>query len=309
VAEGDRLPGVYVGPSPSDVIVAAVREGGANVVSEIGNAEGVVWLSKDVGSLLLALHRGVRWVQLPDAGVDAWVDAGVLDGPWTVACARGCYGPQVAEHALALLLASTRRLAEAAKAAKWPVDRSWGFTLCGSTVAVVGAGDVGGALIKMLVPLGAHVLAVTRRGHPVPGAKFTLPSSQMREALRSAQVVVVAAPATKDTHYLISGPEFAAMPRGGVLVNVARGSLVDPMALVAALESGQLSAAALDVTEPEPLPEGHPLWLHPSVLITPHVANPPAAKERSLALRVRENTRRFVQHEELLAIVDPVLGY
>jgi phosphoglycerate dehydrogenase-like enzyme len=103
-------PYIYVGPEPSPLIEAAVREGGGVPVATAEVAQGVVWLSKGVADLTALLHPGIRWVQLPDAGVDRWLDAGLADGPWTVTSARGTFGLQVAEHALALLLAGARRL-------------------------------------------------------------------------------------------------------------------------------------------------------------------------------------------------------
>jgi phosphoglycerate dehydrogenase-like enzyme len=99
------------------------------------------------------------------------------------------------------------------------------------------------------------------------------------------------------------------MPEHGWLVNVARGSLIDTDALVAALHAGEIGGAALDVTDPEPLPDGHPLWTAPNALVTPHVANPPGALMRHLAERVRENVRRFAAGEPLLAPIDPDAGY
>jgi D-3-phosphoglycerate dehydrogenase len=99
------------------------------------------------------------------------------------------------------------------------------------------------------------------------------------------------------------------MPSHAWIVNVARGSLIDTEALVAALQAGQIGGAALDVTDPEPLPDGHPLWTAPNTIITPHVANPQGAMMRHLAERVRENVRRFAAGEDLLAPIDPEAGY
>lgn len=306
---GGRLP-VFVGPDLPQAVVAAVDEGGACVVTDPQAAQAVVWTGKDVQGLMTLLHPGVRWVQLPDAGVEPWLAAGILDTPRRlVTSARGCYGPQVAEHALALLLAGTRRLAVAARTNGWPEERTWGTTLRGRNVVVVGAGDVGGHLIQMLAPLGACTVSVTRRGLPVRDAVVNLSVHRLDEALQDAAALVVAAPATPETLQLIGAQQIDRMAPGAVLVNVARGNLVDSWALLAALDSGQLSAAALDVTDPEPLPIEHRLWTHPGALITPHVANPPEAKERALAGHVRENIHRFVHHQELLSVVDADRGY
>jgi D-3-phosphoglycerate dehydrogenase len=108
---------------------------------------------------------------------------------------------------------------------------------------------------------------------------------------------------------LVGAAELRAMPEHAWIVNVARGSLIDTDALVEALHAGAIGGAALDVTDPEPLPDGHPLWSAPNALITPHVANPPSAMMRHLAERVRENVRRFAAGDELLAPIDPDAGY
>ncbi len=204
-------------------------------------------------------------MQLPSAGVESWLGRVDRERVWT--SAAGAYGLPVAEHALALMLAGARRLADCARAETWtePPARP----LDGSTVAIVGAGGIGRALIGLLEPLDVEVLAVTRRGRD-----GTLPASRLPEVLPVAHHVVIAAPATADTRHIIGAAELEAMRDDAWLVNVARGALVDTDALVAALAAGSIAGAALDVTDPEPLPDGHPLWSEPRALITPHIANP-----------------------------------
>ena len=174
---------------------------------------------------------------------------------------------------------------------------------------IVGAGGIGRALIGLLEPFGAEVIAVTRRGHDVPGAARTLAADRVGEAWGEAHHVVIAAPATDGTRHLVGARELAAMREDAWLINVARGSLVDTDALVEALRAGSIAGAALDVTDPEPLPDGHPLWELPNVLITPHVATPPEAERRHFAERVRENVRRLAAGEELEGLIDPDGGY
>jgi len=296
-----------VGPSAPAVVVEAVRRAGGEVVAA-GEAEAVVWLggADGLGDLL---HDGVRWVQLPSAGVEGWLESGVVDDRRVWTSATGAYAQDVAEHALALLLAGRRRLAECARARRWEQDDLAGRPLPGATVAVVGAGGIGRGLLAMLAPLGVRTIAVTRSGREVPGADESLPAERLDAVWPRADVVVVAAPATTATRHLVGAAELAALPAGAVLVNVARGSLVDTDALVRALGEGRLGAAALDVTDPEPLPEGHPLWDEPRALVTPHVANPPAAMLPALALRVEENVARFARSEDLVAPVEVERGY
>jgi D-3-phosphoglycerate dehydrogenase len=292
-------PVVHVGPEPDRAIEEAITVAGGRI-GPLDEADALVWLNAGSNTFPGDLPAAVRWVQLPSAGVESWL--GRIDGERVWTSAAGAYGLPVAEHALALMLAGTRRLADCARAQTWtdPPARP----LDGSTVAIVGAGGIGRALIALLEPLDVEVLAVTRRGRD-----GTLPADRLPEVLPAAHHVVIAAPATPDTRDVIGAAELEAMRDDAWLVNVARGSLVDTDALVAALAAGTIGGAALDVTDPEPLPDGHPLWSEPRALITPHIANPDATLRHYLARHVEENVRRFAAGEELLAVIDPDAGY
>lgn len=302
-------PTVHVGPEPSPILVDAVRRGGGVVTQTAGDADAVVWLGTPAQLAPLLTPR-VRWVQLPFAGVERWLASGLLGpGPervWT--SATGVYAELVAEHALALTLAGIRRLPESARATSWDHALEGG-TLFGATVAIVGAGEIGRALIALLAPFRARILAVTRRGLPVPGADETLPAERVAEVWPRADVVVLAAPATAATRRLLDARALRALPAHALVVNVARGSLVDLDALTHALAAGELGGAALDVTDPEPLPDKHPLWREPRALITPHVANPPALSDVPLAARIADNVARFRDGRELIGVVDAARGY
>jgi phosphoglycerate dehydrogenase-like enzyme len=163
--------------------------------------------------------------------------------------------------------------------------------------------------MDMLAPLGATVLAVTRSGRQVPGAHVSVDPSGMADALRRADYVVLAAPTTARTRAMIGATELELMKPTGWLVNVGRGALVDTDALVAALRAGGIGGAALDVTDPEPLPDGHPLWTEPRVLITPHSANSESLLLPELAKRVRENTEHFLAGRPLVGVIDTAIGY
>ncbi len=239
-------------------------------------------------------------MQLPSAGVERWLDRIDGDRQWT--SAAPAFGRSVAEHALALMLAGVRRLHEFARARTW--TRPEIGQLARSTVAIVGTGAIGRALIGLLEPFEVEVLALTRRGRD-----GTLPVERLGEVLPRAHFVVIAAPATPATRHLIGAEELAAMREDAWLVNVSRGALVDTDALVAALEAGSIAGAALDVTDPEPLPDDHPLWSQPRALITAHVANPDATLRRDLAELVGEQVRRLAAGEPLLSPIDPGAGY
>lgn len=250
-------------------------------------------------------------MQLPFAGVEPWLaHNGVPEGV-TVTSAVGSYADTVAEHALGMMLAGARGLHRHARASGWTrLQRT--RTLFGATVGIVGAGGIGRSLIRSLAPFGVRVLAVNRSGRPVEGADRTWPASDgagLRELLGESDFVVVAAPATADTERLVDAGALAAMKDDAWLLNVARGSLVDTDALVTALAEERIGGAALDVTDPEPLPEGHPLWSEPRALITSHSANPKHMLIPALARRVRENVRRWLAGEPLVGVVDAEAGY
>jgi phosphoglycerate dehydrogenase-like enzyme len=213
----------------------------------------------------------------------------------------------VAEHTLGALLSAARQFHQLAQANTW--TRPSPTTLRGAKVAIVGAGGIGAALISMLEPLGPEVLAVTRTGRDVPGARLSVGPDQLEQVLRAADYVVLAAPTTAATRSLIGRPELAMMKPTAWLVNVGRGALVDTEALVDALRDEQIGGAALDVTQPEPLPEGHPLWSEPRAFITPHSANSESLLLPELARRVHDNTERFLSGEPLLGVIDPSTGY
>lgn len=249
-------PRVHVGPGELPEVEAAVVAGGCTVERDVLQADAVVWWGKDAAELGDALHDGVRWLQLPDAGIGKWMTAGVLVPGRTVTSARGIYGPQVAEHALALLLACTRRLGPALRTTTWSPGTTRGTTLAGSSVVVVGTGDIGRSLLRLLRPLGCRTTAVSLRGTPVAEADRTLPADRLDEVLPEADVVVLAAPATDRTKGLLDARRLSLLPSTAYVVNVARGDLVVTEDLVAALDAGRLAGAALDVTDPEPLPDG-----------------------------------------------------
>jgi phosphoglycerate dehydrogenase-like enzyme len=154
-----------------------------------------------------------------------------------------------------------------------------------------------------------RVLAVTRRGNPVAGAERTVAADGIDAILPEADYVVLAAPATGASRRLMDADRIGLMGADAWLVNVGRGTLVDTDALVAALDAEQLGGAALDVTDPEPLPDGHPLWGHPRALITPHVATTSGAERMHYVERVRENVERFASGDALLGLVDRDAGY
>jgi phosphoglycerate dehydrogenase-like enzyme len=255
-------------------------------------------------------HPAVRLVQLPSAGVDAYVEtmqATARDG-LVFTSAKGAYSAPVAEHALALTLATLRSLQIRARASSWEREQR-GISLNGSSVTIVGAGGIGTELLRLLQPFDVEVTMVRRTDEAVPGAHRTITVDRLAEVLPTSDVVVVAAALTGGTRSLLGADEFAAMKETAVLVNIARGPLVDTDALVTALAEGHIGAAGLDVVDPEPLPDGHPLWAEPRALITPHQANTNAMTEPLFQARVEANVRALAEGGEPEGVVDVEQGY
>jgi phosphoglycerate dehydrogenase-like enzyme len=311
--ERDSGPAIYVGPDENqfgpgsaDAVREAVERGGGRIPPTPEDAEAMVWLGS-ASDLAGLLHENVHWVQLHSAGVESWVDSGSIDERRVFTSAAGAYAGTVAEHALALMLAGARTLHESARATEW--GNRWGRLFAGSTVVILGVGGIERALIRLLEPFDTRVLAVTRSGREVPGATESYAAEGIDELWLASDFFVLAAPATTTNNKLIGARQLAAMQCHAWVVNVARGSLIDTDALVEALGAGSIGGTALDVTDPEPLPDGHPLWTEPRVLITPHAANPPDALIRRLAERVEENVARYASGKDLAGVIDVEAGY
>ena len=302
-------PRIALSPGANDVAAAAVRAGGAQVVGLDEQPDALVWTTPgDYTDLQSALDRAptARWVQLPFAGIETVVGELDRDRVWT--CAKGVYSEPVAEHALALALAGLRDLKQRALARSW--GRQSGATLYDAEVTVLGGGGITGALLELLAPFRARVTVVRRCADVAfPGAARTVGLDDLAEALPGARVVVLALALTPDTEHVIGARELTLMDRSAWLVNVARGRHVDTAALVDALRTEQIGGAALDVTDPEPLPDDSPLWALPNCLLTPHTANPWQTAQPRLAQRITDNVQRFAAGTPLLGLVDLDAGY
>lgn len=307
--ERARIP-VAVAPRAAAWAVDAIRRGGGEPVRLDQGPFGLVWT--DAGAVedlrdVLRDHPEISWVQLPMAGVEQINEAGVLDHRRQWTSAKGAYAEPVAEHALALLLAGLRHFPERARAHSW--GRPAGLSLFDQPLTIVGGGGIAIALMRLLEPFRARVTIVRQRAEPVAGAVRTIRSARLHEALAGARAVVLTLALTPQSQGLIGRKELEAMDQRAWLVNVARGPLVHTDALVEALRSRQIGGAALDVTDPEPLPAGHPLWNLPNCLVTPHTADTEQMTQPLLADRIVENVRRLATGRELAGRVDPDLGY
>lgn len=275
-------------------------------------ADGIVWTDPEAPDHLaeLLMESPARWVQLPFAGIDSFAERGLLDTERIWTSAKGIYGPAVAEHALGLMLAAARGLPFYVRTDHWtPRDESPARRILGQRVLLVGTGGIARSLARLLEPLEPEILAVNRSGHPMVGAAATSSMEALPSLVGQVDWVVLALPHTPETHHLFDAALLKAMSPRAWLVNVARGPIVDTAALIDALERNQIAGAALDVTDPEPLPDGHPLWGMPNVIITPHVANTWDMALPELAARVERNVLALVNGQPLEGVVDVTLGY
>lgn len=273
-------------------------------------AEALVWLdpfgTEELDALLAGARR-LRWVQLPWAGVEDFAARRMFDDERVWTCGKGVYAEPVAEHALTLGLAGLRDIPGRVRATSW--GEASGRTLYQGRVTILGGGGIARSLLALLAPFRVHTTVVRRRAEGVPGASLVVDSDGLHDALPGADLVVVALALTPTTYGIVGTPELRLMEEHAWLVNVARGGHVRTDDLVTALRERSIGGAGLDVTDPEPLPDGHPLWEMANCIVTPHAADPPEMIVPVLAARVTENVRRFGAGEELVGVVDPELGY
>ncbi|SRR5258706_1342236 len=266
----------------------------------------------------LAAAKQLVWVQAMSAGVDRYVELkGIADNDKLVLTnLKGVHGPAIADHVFGMLLELTRDLrfyaAEQAQA-RWTREGSGGrpSALMDRTLLVVGLGGIGSEVAQRAHGFGMKVIA-TRRNAATPAPEWIAhvgPPEELLTLLPQADVVVICVPLTQSTEHLFEAKALAALKPGAVLVNVARGKVVDTPALVAALQSKHLGGACLDVTDPEPLPKDNPLWAMKNVVITPHVASDAELTEERAWALLKENLKHFAAGEPLLNVVDKKAGY
>jgi phosphoglycerate dehydrogenase-like enzyme len=263
--------------------------------------------SAEVARLLRDTAPKLAWIQLLSAGYDAVARHGMPPGV-LLTNAGDAYAPSVATHALALLLGVERQFpAFVAAQARGHWARELGARNripFGGTVAVIGFGAIGSEIGRLLRHFGARIIAVTRHGGSYPDADETASVEQLHAILPRADAVVLALAASPQSRHLIGSRELTLMKRDAVLVNIARGYVVDCLALAEALREGVIAGAGLDVTDPEPLPADHPLWHAPNTLITPHMAGAsgPVIGAR-LAKLVGENIERRLAGRPLAHVI------
>ena len=291
------------------VLVDAVEAGGGLVVGP-SEADALVWAEPARADLMPAMlddNPNIRWVQLPYAGIEPFLDMLRARAHLEWTCGKGVYAAPVAEHILMLALAGMRGLATYARSSTWAAPE--GRNLFGANVTILGGGGITEELLPLLAPFRCNVTIIRNRVSAMQGATTVVGPDRLHDILPTTDLLVLALALTSDTTEIIAKPELDLLADHAWIINLARGRHIATDDLVDALRAGQIGGAALDVTDPEPLPDGHPLWDLANCLITPHVGNTPAMGLPLLADRVEENVRRRVAGEPLVGPVDTDLGY
>lgn len=284
----------------ADVTEAQIRE--ANII--IGN----------VKPETLKDSENLRWIQLNNAGTEGFCDPGVLPKQAVLTNATGAYGMAISEHLIAMLFALQKRLdiyQDRQREHHWEKQTHMMVTE-GSRVLVVGLGDIGSTFARKMKALGAHVTGIRKSQKPKPeyvDAQYTMEA--LPQLLPEADIVALSLPGYSDTRGVIGEAELNVMKKNAILLNVGRGTAIDSLALARALAERKIYGAGLDVTDPEPLPEDHPLWNAPHCIITPHVSGGyalPETLEKILDLSIK-NLERYEKGEQLHNIIDFSTGY
>jgi phosphoglycerate dehydrogenase-like enzyme len=300
---------VAIEPKSDLAYEQAVVSAGGEVAALSDQVSALIWTDYSAPEKLaevLEQNPQIEWVQLPFAGVDAFAD--VLSAPVKFTSAKGSYKEPVAEHALALSLALGRKIPVRVKATSWGKREAVSFY--DSNVLIVGAGGITQELIGMLKPFRASISVCRNQADlPVPGSSDVFGVEQLAKKISEADLVVIACALTDKTRGLFDLELMSKMKPTAFLVNVARGPIIKTADLVTALDQGLIAGAAVDVTDPEPLPDGHPFFGRDDLIVTPHTADTKEIVMRHFALRVQQNVKAFLGQGPWIGEVDPERGY
>ncbi len=319
--EAPRLEKIVAAAEPMRVVNCTTEP---QAVREIADAD--AFFGKITPTVLAAAGR-LRWVQSPTASLEHYIFPALLEHPLQLTNMRGLFHDNIADHVFGCMLCFARNLHRYIRQqtlALWKpfggvkegqefrsgpavitgVDRAH-TTLAGATLGVVGLGSIGNEIARRGVCFGMRVLAVdSEPREPPPQVEGPWGTERLDDLLAESDYVVIAAPHTPETEKLFRAPKFARMKSSAILINIGRGVIVDLGDLTAALESGEIGGAALDVYEVEPLPAEHPLWRFENVILTPHIAgHSPAIAARHLDVLL-SNVRSFKRSMPLRNVVD-----
>jgi phosphoglycerate dehydrogenase-like enzyme len=281
-----------------------------NLMQEIVDADAILG---QITPELLKAGKKLKWVHIYSAGVEHARFPELLSSNITLTNGKIIQGPEIADHALALLLSLTRGINRAAadrSKEEWAPSQWKAVELRGKTAVIIGVGGIGSQIATRAHAFGMTVIGVDPKDISFhPAISQVVPPDRLDTVLPRADVLFISAPHTPQSEKMMGPKQFELLKRGAYFVAVSRGKLYDTPSLVKALDSKRIEGAGLDVTDPEPLPKGHPLWKFDNVLITPHIAtisDMVGARYREL---VMDNVVRFSKGEPLRNVVDKVKGY
>ena len=264
-----------------------------------------------IGEDAMQAATALRWAHQPHAGVEGFMYPAFKDSDVMLTNCRGLYGRQIAEHAFALLLSLTRQIPaqlEFMKTKHW--ERLPCIELAGMTMGILGLGGIGKAIATRARAFEFEVIAADVEPIDKPDTVSELFGLDgLMAFLAKSHILVVCCPSTPETHKLLSHAQFNQMPDAGYVVNISRGKVIDEEALLAALQSGKLAGAGLDVTYTEPCPPENPLWEQPNVILTSHSAGASQHIRRRAMQLFIDNLHRYVAGEPLVNLVDKQKGY
>jgi phosphoglycerate dehydrogenase-like enzyme len=292
-------PNVLIVAPPQNQINAEIADADALIATQLNRAE-------------LQAAKQLKWVHIMNSGVEGIAPI-FKNTDITLTNLKVVLGPEVADHAMALLLSLTRGLYQTIPTkGKWEMPRNLNqlTDLHGKTAVIVGVGGVGTQIAERANGFGMTIIGVDPKdATPSPVIKQMVKPNQLDTVLPLADVVFITVPETEATKGMIGATQFREMKRGAYFIAVSRGTVYSTDGLVEVLSNHHLAGAGLDVTDPEPLPSNHPLWKFENVVITPHIAGASDVSLARVVEMLKENIRRFAAGEPLLNVVDKEKGY
>jgi phosphoglycerate dehydrogenase-like enzyme len=293
--------------APGATVVAAED---ATLAGQVADADAILGT---IDPELFRAAKKLRWVQVYSAGVEHDLFPEFADSGVELTNCKILQGPNIADHAMSLLLALTRDLyitiPDRVKE-EWDRREYSPIELRGKTAVIVGVGGIGMQIAQRAHAFDMKVIGVEPKDIPLNYfVSRTVPPDRLEAVLPEADVVFMAAPLTSQSQGMMGPRQFGLMKKGSYFIAVSRGRTYDSDALLEALKTGRLAGAGLDVTNPEPLPKGHPLWKLENVIITPHIAGQSDGVEARRMALIVENVSRFMRGEPLLNVVDKKKGY
>jgi D-2-hydroxyacid dehydrogenase (NADP+) len=286
-----------------------------NVMQEIADADAYIG---DITSAEVRAGKKLRWVGVMSAGVEGVLfpkdgSSDLRNSNIILTNNKIVQGPEIADHALAMLLMLSRNLDVLYRNDQqqlWKPSSFHGIELRGKTAVIIGVGGIGTQIAIRANAFGMNVIGVDPEDKPfVPFLTKVVKPDQLDEVIPQADVVFISAPHTPKSHKMMGAHEFELMKQHSYFIAVSRGGIYDMNGLVKALDERRLSGAGVDVTDPEPLPKGHPLWKFENVVITPHVAGRSDQDAARMVGTIKENLQRFVEGKPMINVVDKQKGY